>query len=53
MISILETKKFSDRGSNERAKEEDTYIMFRDLLEEYEGMYMDNIIYLSVLFFSL
>ena len=38
VLSLFATKTFSDKGSNERVKEEGTYIMFKDLLEEYEGM---------------
>ena len=37
-MSLFRTKVFSEEGSNERRKEESTYIMFRDLVEELEGM---------------
>ena len=39
------TVRYSESGSNEREKEEQTYIFFVDYLEECEGgmaMYMNN-----------
>lgn len=32
--------KFSDKGSNYRAKEEQAYVFFVDFMDECEGMYI-------------
>ena len=38
IIGLLEKKVFSDRGSTEFTKEQATYLLFKDLLDELEGI---------------
>jgi len=37
ILGLFATKHFDDVGTSEHKKEENTYIMFRDLIDEYEG----------------
>ena len=39
VMSLFQGKVFSDRGTNERQREEETFVMFRDLLDEYESQF--------------
>ena len=38
IVDLFEDKVFSERGSSSFEKEQTTYIFFRDMLEEIEGM---------------
>ena len=44
MKSVFKVK-FSDKGSNIRAKEEQTYVLFVDFMDECEGIYVISIDY--------
>ena len=39
IMGLFETKVFSEAGTTDLQKEQATYMMFKDLLEELEGMY--------------
>ena len=38
ILGLFATKSFSTKGSNEYKKEENTYMLFRDLIDDYESM---------------
>lgn len=39
LVGLFENKVFSQQGSKEYSKEQATYMLFKDLLDEMEGMY--------------
>ena len=40
LVGLFESKVFSQQGSTEYSKEQATYMLFKDLLDEMEGMYI-------------
>ena len=42
-MGLFEKKVFSEAGTNELQREQTTYMMFKDLMEELEGSYRYNI----------
>ena len=38
LLALFATKRFSDRNTNEYKKEESTYMMFRDMIDDFEGI---------------
>lgn len=38
LLGLLSTRVFSECGSLQHGKEQDTYVLFRDFLEELEGI---------------
>ena len=39
VLGLFTTKCFSNKGSNEYKREENTYMLFRDLIDDYESRY--------------
>ena len=45
LLGLFSTKSFSTKGSNEYKKEENTYMLFRDLIDDYESRHPHAYIY--------
>ena len=38
LLALFATKRFSNKNTSEYKKEESTYMMFRDMIDDFEGI---------------